>query len=65
MWKHFSDGTEEGVKLYIPHKIAKVKNGQPWITANIKKLMRKRDKTIKAKNNLAERHTRKIQNIET
>ena len=30
---------EEAVKLYIPHKTAKVKNGQPWITANIKKLM--------------------------
>ena len=45
---HFCVGIGEGVKLYIPHKIAKVKNGPSRITANITKLMRERDRLYKS-----------------
>ena len=49
LWLTFSKGIEEGVELFVPHKVARSKNSQPWITSEIKRLMCKRDRLHKAK----------------
>ena len=35
---------KEGVEKYIPHKTAGTKNSLPWITPEIRKLLRKDEK---------------------
>ena len=40
----FRDGVQEGIRKFIPHKLAKTRDNLPWLTQEIKKLMRKRDK---------------------
>ena len=44
LWCIFRDGLQEGIRRFIPHKTAKSKDNFPWITADIRKMMRKRDK---------------------
>ena len=44
LWCMFRDGVQEGIRQFIPHKIAKTRDNLPWLTQDIKKLMRKRDK---------------------
>ena len=43
-----SQTIKEGIKLYIPHKVCKPKNSQPWINTVIKKMMKRRDRMYKA-----------------
>jgi hypothetical protein len=44
LWESFKTSLQEGIKQNIPHKTAKAKDGNPWITREIKRLIRKRDK---------------------
>ena len=41
MWQHFKSTYDETIKLHIPTKILKQKISHPWITLEIKKLMKK------------------------
>ena len=43
LWKRFRDAILEGIRKFIPHKPQKAKGGLPYITRDIKKLIRKRD----------------------
>ena len=40
---------EEGIKQHIPHKVAKTRDGDPWITHKIRSLIRKWDRQYKRK----------------
>ena len=48
LWGILKQGIKEGIKLYIPHKVRKPKNSQPWINTVIKKMMKRRDRMYKA-----------------
>ena len=48
LWGILKQGIKEGIKLYIPHKVCKPKNSQPWINTVIKKMMKRRDRMYKA-----------------
>ena len=43
---------KEIVKKHVPHKIAKTKESLPWLTPDIRKLIRKRDRLKSRKRNL-------------
>jgi hypothetical protein len=43
----FTDDLEQSINRNIPHKITKQKNKCPWISAEIKKLMKRRDRLYK------------------
>jgi hypothetical protein len=43
MWTHFQTKLEKSIDVNVPHKIARKKDGSPWITPDIKRLIRKRD----------------------
>ena len=47
MWQHFKSTYDNTVKLNIPTKNLKEKISHPWITLEIKKLMKKRDKKFR------------------
>ena len=47
MWQHFKSTYDKTVKLNIPTKNLKEKISHPWITLEIKKLMKKRDKKFR------------------
>ena len=49
MWKFFQCNLETSIKNNIPHKIAKNKDGCPWINKYLKRLIRKRDRCNKRK----------------
>jgi hypothetical protein len=44
LWLNFKLMLESGIKKFIPHREAKRKDGVPWLTLTIKKLIAKRDK---------------------
>jgi hypothetical protein len=43
LWLNFKTMLEAGIKKYIPHKTAKKKNSIPWLTSQVKRLIKKRD----------------------
>ena len=49
MWTKFQTDLELSIKKNIPSKMAKKKDGFPWITADIKRLIKKRDRWYKRK----------------
>ncbi|CAG2246260.1 unnamed protein product [Mytilus edulis] len=51
MWDYFQNKLENTINTNIPQKTARSKDGNPWITADIKRLIRKRDKHYKRKIN--------------
>ena len=52
MWEYFKNQLEELVKSHIQHKMAKRRDSSPWITPEIKKLIRKRERLYKRKKKL-------------
>ena len=44
MWQHFKKTYDDTVKEHIPTKILKKKISHPWISIELKKLMKKRDR---------------------
>ncbi len=67
LYNIFTDAAEKGLKKHIPHKIAKQKDGLPWITPQIKRLMRKRDrlyKKTKKRNTSFNRSTNSYQSLD-
>ena len=49
MWDNFATSLGESITTNIPHKTAKKKDGCPWITSDIKRLIRRRDRAYKRK----------------
>ena len=49
MWCIFKNHLEEIVKKHVSHKIAKTKESLPWLTPDIRRLIRKRDRLYKQK----------------
>ena len=49
MWEYIKNQLEELIKIHILHKIARRKDTPPWITSDIKKLIKKRDRLYKRK----------------
>ena len=49
IWNIFKNDLENGANKCIPHKTASNKANLPWITSEIKHLMRKRDRVYKSK----------------
>ena len=49
IWNIFKNELENGVNKCIPHKTASTKAKLPWITPEIKHLMRRRDRVYKSK----------------
>ncbi|CAC5387065.1 unnamed protein product [Mytilus coruscus] len=47
LWTHFQTKLEESIGKNVPKKTARKKDGSPWITSDIKRLIRKRDKWFK------------------
>ena len=43
-WKEFKNSLNELTEKFIPTKICKPKDGHPWITSEIKRLIHKRDR---------------------
>ena len=49
----FKNNLDSSIKAHIPHKTAKVKDNLPWISLDLKRLIKKRDryyKTMKKSN---------------
>ena len=44
MWKFFKSTILESSKKHIPHKLAKRKEAKPWITPQVQRLIRRRDR---------------------
>jgi hypothetical protein len=49
LWNIFKGGLEASVNKHIPHKVCKRKDKLPWITQELKSLIRKRDRAYKTK----------------
>jgi hypothetical protein len=49
MWTYFQNNLDNRIKNNIPHKTAKNKDGYPWINRDLKRLIRKRDRSYKRK----------------
>jgi 23S rRNA A2030 N6-methylase RlmJ len=47
LWDYFKKELEDSIDENIPQKTAKIKDGNPWITRDIKRLIRKRDRLYK------------------
>ena len=47
LWRMFCDGLEEGIKLYIPHRMTKSRDSQPWVSRDLKRKIRRRDNAYK------------------
>ena len=47
IWDHFKTSLEESIKRNVPIKTTRKKDGCPWITSDIKRLIRKRDRWYK------------------
>ena len=55
LWNLFKNSLDSSIKVHIPHNMAKVKDNLPWISLDLKRLIKKRDrcyKTMKKSNNL-------------
>ena len=44
LWETFMNGLKSASKKHIPQKLVKDRHGLPWISTDVKRLMRKRDK---------------------
>ena len=49
MWTHFQTKLQKSIDVNVPKEIARKKDGSPWITPDIKRLIRKRDRLYKRK----------------
>ena len=47
IWEQFKNSLIESMNRYIPRKVTKPRDSKPWITAQIKKLIKKRDRLSK------------------
>ncbi|MCS5551354.1 MAG: hypothetical protein NZ811_07540 [Gammaproteobacteria bacterium] len=59
MWCTFKSKLEELIKKHVPHKTARIKDSLPWITSDLKKLIRKRDRLYKRKKKSGDKKTAK------
>ena len=57
LWLHFRDGLTDGITKLIPHKLARPNDSFPWISNDIRRLMRKRDKLFTKKKKTGSKNT--------
>ena len=58
LWNSFKSAIYQGISKFVPIKRFGVKNSLPWITQEIKRLMRKRDKLFHMQRNSGKKRTR-------
>ena len=61
LWENFNKAIQEGIKLFIPTRHQKPKLGQPYITDEIRRLIRRRDRLydkVKKARKLVSQHSR-------
>ena len=46
LWNLFKNGVTDGIKKYIPHRRAKTRDSQPWISRDLKRKIRRRNKAF-------------------
>jgi hypothetical protein len=51
LWNLFKQNLNQATIKFVPHKLMTRKNNLPWITPNIKRMLRKRDKIHKKNQN--------------
>ena len=51
LWNSFKSAINQGISKFVPIKRFEVKKSLPWITQEIKRLMRKRDKLFHKQRN--------------
>ncbi len=44
LWQDIKKQLDQGIEKFIPHKIARSRNSLPWITTEVRKLIRKKNK---------------------
>lgn len=44
LWESFRLILDKGIKEFIPHKVARTKNSLPWISTELRRLLRKQEK---------------------
>jgi hypothetical protein len=57
VWCTFKSKLEELIKKHVLHKTARTKDSLPWITSDLKKLIRKRDRLYKRKKTSGDKKT--------
>lgn len=55
-WEYFSKSLNEKVNKNIPHKMSKTKRHLPWISMNVKRRMRSRDRAYKKATRTGSQH---------
>ena len=46
LWTTLKEAFNEAMELFVPHKLCKPRDGLPFITTELKRLMRKRDRVF-------------------
>jgi hypothetical protein len=49
IWNHFTSALEDSINRNIPYKTARKKDGCPWITTDIRRLIKRRDRAYRKK----------------
>ncbi len=49
MWREFRNGLEQATETHIPQKTAKAKDSPPWLSNDLKRLIRKKNRLYKTK----------------
>ena len=49
LWNTFNDQLQTSIQKHIPHKLTKPKDKLPWITKEIKQMIKKRDRFYRRK----------------
>ena len=47
LWEIFKLRLLSSISKYVPHRTASARDRPPWVTSNVKKLIRKRDHLLK------------------
>ena len=63
MWNVFQQGLEERINKNIPHKTKRSKDGLPWMTTELRKLIKKHDRLYKKKKSADPKHIEEFKNI--
>ena len=58
LWESFRDALRDGINKYIPHRVAKRKDSCPWISREIRKLIKQRNRVYRKNANTGEHQER-------
>jgi hypothetical protein len=60
LWQLLRDALKEGVHRYVPNKMSRTKDSLPWLTTELRKLLKKQEKLY-----LKKKHTKKPEDIKS